>query len=382
MFNRKTTLLATSVLASTLAACGGSDNKSSDKGAGLDNDGVAMNAACVEDASYNCTTIDASSTSEWAYFDLNTNQVVNATDDWDIGVRRTDIIVNQNKTTAMADLQTEKYDGDDAIAENVLNPTSVTEEGDFLAVTAIDGDVIPEGISPAINKNDVYSYQPGVGYVIAADNWHYMVSAEGDSFARFDASDITKDASNPFALGTVTLDFYLEDDSGFSETVSSSWAVDLDTTGMTCYDFDAGTSAECDSDEWDIKADITAAGRASTQAFYINGGESGDGEARVVLQSKSRATSTANPQKEPGLNNGYSADKEASAFNSHSWYVYGRLIGEDSILFPNYRTYVIDTDASSEADAPYKLQIINYYDDVNTSGYMTIRFTELTDTGE
>ena len=91
---------------------------------------------------------------------------------------------------------------------------------------------------------------------------------------------------------------------------------------------------------------------------------------------------TLTPQKEPGLNNGYSADKEASAFNSHSWYVYGRLIGEDSILFPNYRTYVIDTDASSEADAPYKLQIINYYDDVNTSGYMTIRFTELTDTGE
>ncbi len=139
---------------------------------------------------------------------------------------------------------------------------------------------------------------------------------------------------------------------------------------------------DCNGETWDLKADIVSDGQNSAYNIYINGGASGNGSALVAGPTTDDAFTSANPAKEFGIGFAYDADKAGSAFADNSWYAYDVLSEGNHYLWPNFITYVLDTDPASDTDEPFKLQVINYYDTDNTSGFVTIRFTELSNNGE
>ncbi len=195
MFSNKRTLLSTVMASSVLVACG-SDNKSNNNSNNQGNDDVN------KDDSYTTVTIDASSREAYAYLDLDTAAVVSESDDWDIAFKRDGIIVNANKATAIADSQAEKYDGDDVIADAIVNATAETEEGDFLEVTTIEGEFVGSDVVPVITASDLYIYNGIIdpsdhGFSAQSDNYYYLTSGEGDSYAQMNVSSFEK--SSPFA---------------------------------------------------------------------------------------------------------------------------------------------------------------------------------------
>jgi len=78
----------------------------------------------------------------------------------------------------------------------------------------------------------------------------------------------------------------------------------------------------------------------------------------------------------------YQADRSTSVFDEHSWYGYGLGGANDHQLYPNFRTFVIDTNKDDADAAQYSLQLINYYS-LGGSGTPEIRFIKhITSQGE
>ena len=352
--------------------------------------------ACVEspatpetDFSYNTATINASSYTDTVYYDLNTASVVTVNDEWDVSFKRTSISLNQGKLSAIADGQSEKFDNDNApIADAIVNATAATELGDFQETNAIEANYISSDIIAAIQASDLYTYNGSMppyddhGFSAQSNNWYYLTSAEGDSYAQMNVSSFDKSNDMaPYAY-VASIDFYVETVDGFPLTSTHTWTLDFGSSAISCFDFDSGSVVSCDTSTWDVKADIVSAGQNSSYNIYLNGGASGEGSAEIIGPTTSNAYASANPAKTPGLSFAYASDIAGSAFANSAWYAYDVLNESTHYLWPNFITYVVDTDASSDSDEPYKIQILNYYNNQNASGFYTLRFTELTNTGE
>ncbi len=80
--------------------------------------------------------------------------------------------------------------------------------------------------------------------------------------------------------------------------------------------------------------------------------------------------------------NSHNVDKKQNSFEDHVFYAYDPQGLGFHQLIPYFRTYLIDTDAASETDMPYKLQVLSYYNENNVSGYDTIGYAQLYEIGE
>ncbi|WP_131667708.1 HmuY family protein [Psychrobacter pygoscelis] len=187
---------------------------------------------------------------------------------------------------------------------------------------------------------------------------------DGGSSATGGNADTNKDGGTPAQMS-------------FSET--ATWSIDSTTPGTSCYDFDAQSEVSCDSAVWDLKFD----NQARSVNLWSNSGVSGDGKGGVFglmdwSALKKYTNATIDPDSGRDISSHYRMDKSAGVFKDKPWYEYN--LQDRHLLYPNNRVYLVTTDNSdastvSTVNRPvYALQVINYYNDVATSGFPTLRW--------
>lgn len=350
----------------------------------------------------NAVSIDASSYSDYVYYNLVTGEEVSLTaeqaatsSNWHIGFRRSSVILNGgtsgagNVSGAVAASQDDFYTDGDPNDSVFLNASSQGEEEHLTAnydasSLSFSEDSHKASIqgSESIN-NGIYDYgwfnynpaghrDPSIDVFSLNDqNWWLIRSNTGTSYAKFHATAFTYTSGANLNV-TFSFDVQAEGLTQFASTATFNASVPT-TGGAACFDFDADNTVDCASDDWDLKLEIAE----RSFNLWTNGGISGDqnGAAFGPLPDATAAlytSATMAPGSGTDISRHYTADANASVFSENAWYAYN-LEGNHK-LWPNYRTYLIDTDSSDNSASVYKLQIINYYNELDQSGHPTFRY--------
>ena len=367
LLNQPLRLFMISALATGLAACGGSSDSDDDSG---------------NDTAYTTLQINAASYEDWVYVDLDTATVLEldattaaADTSWDIAFRRTEVLLNGGVSGpgsvegAVGDAQDEFYDDEGNADANVFTNADADIEAEALSAVYDPATLtyVADSYDAAIQDWYIYDFEThtisadtSVGYLVRhADSETYSrVYIEQASYESIELLYLTQAAD--------TTQF-----AGDEQTLSASFA---DGQTQLCLDLDTAAEVDCDAD-WDMMYEVDLSARAIN--IWTNGGVYGTGSGaafgaieRTELDDYTSATDVNGYD----ISNHYAADSSSGVFAEDSWYAYN-LTGEHK-LWPNFRTYVIDTDSSDDAAVQYSLQISNYYS-LGDSGSPEIRFVEL-----
>ncbi|OZG75532.1 hypothetical protein BTA51_03075 [Hahella sp. CCB-MM4] len=356
-----------------------------------------------ENEPYSSVIIDASANDTYTYFNLDTGKVVALTDAqaetsnaWHIAFRRLSIKMNGGSSGpghvegALAVSQNDFYTaGGDPNANVFLNATPNSEEEHLLAGVNIGGltfssdaqssaIAIPGTLSGMTLDMGWFTYNMTTHSIsVNTRNAWLLRSNTGNSYARFYASALSY---VPGGNLDVTFEFDVQSAAANSFTSSATFNATVPVSGGTaCFDFDADATVDCETqDSWDLKIEIDGRNWTlwtnSGVSGSGNGGALGDPYAFTELFDDTKYNNATAPIASGGrdITAYYGTDTSAGVFENNTWYAYD-LSGQHKI-WPNYRVYVIDTDANDDAAAKYKLQITNYYSDTGVSGHPNIRF--------
>ena len=316
---------------------------------------------------YWVTTIDASSNTDYAYYDFETRDIVNLTEaeaeasaDWDIAFRRVSIMTNGGLMGAGS------VTGADLVAAGVVDTL------EFTSVSAADVTLLsaPAWLSTSYKRvvNNWLSpttREPS-NYVFA------MKDAEG-KYLKFQIPTVIGGGAPP-TMGQIVLKYVYA-----ATGTDLSAAAEVDTVGPTddtlYYDFSTGTASFNLTDpgnriDWDIRffhyvADLNSGvfgiGQASAIQVYEIPGHSDPSDSTDFEDYSSAETQVQ----------AYFQDEIASVFgNPQSWYGY---VQQGSIIYSRKHIYALKVAAKT-----YKVEIISYYDpDTKSSGTFTIHWAEL-----
>lgn len=348
-------------LTSTLVACGGSS--SGDSGSGPVEEIPAVTQFSV----------DSTSNEDFVYFRLDdlsepvTISEPSTSTDWDIGFRRTGIILNGGASGsgevagALAVAQDTFYDADGNPDANAFLNALPENEGQVAFSQAIDTATltfVEDSNESAIAGYNTpaamgwYNYDMTTHIVSANSDAHWIVrSAAGDSFAIINVTDLS---SVGRVMDSITLGFDIQavGASAFSGSVIEKTFTGL-SQGAVCYDFDADSTGDCSDSDWDLRIDPSF-------EIWLNSGVYGkqNGGSFGALDDMSAYSSGAQVPH-------WSVDSTSGVFSQNLWYAYD-LQGQHK-LWPNYRVYVIKA-----ADSFYKFQVQSYYDESGTSAVLTV----------
>lgn len=373
-----------------LSACSGSGGDS----------GTAQVGSINLDSSASAMIIDASSYQDYAYLNLESGEMLElseaqatASDAWHIAFRRASVKLNGgtsgpgNVSGALTAAQEDFYDAQGEPDSNVFLNATPDQEAEHLApeldISSLD--FISDDYSAAIQGSgnmtgtDIdmgwYRYNFATHQTsLNNENWWLLRSNLGTSYARFRATALAYD---PLTGLDVTFDFDVQANGTDQFATTASFNAHVDAAGgQDCFDFDTNSAVSCDHPAWDIKLEID--GR--NWHLWSNGGVSGSGSGGAFgpFTSTEASAYTAGHISPEGIDISahYSSDASVGIFHENSWYAYN-LQGNHK-LWPNYRTFAIDTDSSDPAAAKFLLQIVNYYSDTGISGHPNIRFIEIT----
>jgi hypothetical protein len=377
--HRQIKLLSFFLSASLLVGCGSSS--STEEVVEADTD---MGETAVQ-------TIDATAYDHYTYFNLDRAEVVALTDDeaqdstdWHIAFKRFDVILNGGNSGAgsvegaVADMQDEFYDAEGAPNKNIfLNADPLIEEESLLATYDLSLLTFEADQAAAAIGNSWYNYDVETHTLSAVDDLSWFIrSGDGDSYAKFYTDSII---ANPDRSLDVSFEFDVqaptsnESDPGMF-TTTATFNATISAGLEVCFDFDTNTNVACTGTAWDLK--LKSEGRSYN--LLTNGGISGEGNgatygpiAKIDADTYTSAT-MASDGSGRDISNYYKADANAGVFTTNTWSEYS--LNGNHKLWPNYRTYVIDTDANDPSSAVYNLQIIGYYDASDESGNPNIRF--------
>lgn len=324
--------------------------------------------------------IDASSYTDYAYYNLTSQQqVANATDDWHIAFKRNAVILNSGSSGAesvlgaIADQQAEYYDGSGNPVASVFNSateagelSSIVDFSDASGLTYIEDSNRPQITGDGSMQNDLmnfgwYLYNRGNHQVSANTDAYWIVrSGVATSYARFRVTGLTQ---NGFVLDNLSVELHVQSvGSAVFDTAATLFTADFTTpaTVSVCYDFDTKSAIACSSAEWDLRFD-------KNLHIWTNGGVYGSA-------SSGAASSLFTFAQLPAYPNGvsvprYFADQSGGIFLDYLFYGYN--IDGRHQLKPNYRVYVVDTGTEK-----HKLQITSYYA-TGASGNYRIRHQKL-----
>lgn len=377
-----------------LAGCGGSDNSidsEDDTGGSLD---------------FQSKVIDAKSYDTATYLNLTTGKTLNLTAkeaqdsaDWHLSFQRDGIQVNSgalgagNLAGAVAEPQDKFYDASGNPNFSLLKAASPdTEEAALLAAYPEPKEWYGGEITNRFGDK-WYEYDVTTHSVVGVSSLGWLVrSAEGDSYARMRVEKLKFDPKPTATDNSFIIKFDVQPAGAEQWTNLGLTFEGALSQKETCFDFDAGIAAgeganagaivDCKtSDLWDVKLVFDVATRSIE--LRTNSGVSGDGDAGVLGEFDwddlaMYGKGTENPSG-ASLTRLYAADA-SGVFSASSWNAYDQAGGH--VLRPNYRVYLIDTDAD-DAEAPvYTVQIISYYGEDGDSGQPIIRWTETSLTTE
>ena len=355
--------------------------------------------AAAEDNEIPTVIVNASSQTDYVYYNLERGEAVTLTEeqaaastDWHVAFRRSTIKLNGgtsgpgNVAAALAAAQDDFYNEDEPVNSVFLNATPASElehledEYDLTAldfisdahVASIQGSGEMIG---ALMDLGWYNYNPTTHALSANTDNHWLLrSAEGSSYGRFHATALTYGRTTGL---DVTFDFDVQA-TGTSQFVgTATFNAHIDAAGGSdCFDFDTDSTVACDTANWDLKLEVV--GRDWN--MWVNGGVSGSGRGVAfgpleADDANAYVSATIEPNSSTNISSHYITDLSAGIFTEHSWYGYN--LQNDHKLWPNYRTYVIDTDTTDATAPKFALQIVNYYSDTGVGGYPNIRFVEV-----
>jgi len=328
---------------------------------------------------------------KYTYFNLATEAVVELTDneaatssDWHIAFKRTNFKLNGGVSGpvgvkgAVADSQDDFYDAEGEPNNSVfLNANAESEQAALdavLDVNSLSSSLKEDSNTPYIKSDGssdawwLYAGPPTHAVSANSDKWWLIKSAEGDSYAKINVTDIVQVSRD------ISLDIFIQGatDSLFSTTAISWTAAIGDAGGSKCFDIDAAIEMDCTTAaaDWDIKVEVTD----RDWNIWTNGGVFGEdsGGAFGSFDTAGAATYVSGSVNPGGdnLSRFYQPDSVGGLFKGNTWYAYN-LEGNNK-LWPNYRVYAIDTGA-----VQYKLQVLSYYDDTGTSGMIKFRYERL-----
>jgi hypothetical protein len=280
-------------------------------------------------------------------------------------------------------MQDEFYDAEGAPNKNIfLNADPLIEEESLLATYDLSLLTFEADQAAAAIGNSWYNYDVETHTLSAVDDLSWFIrSGDGDSYAKFYTYSIV---ANPDRSLDVSFEFDVQaatpkdPETGESElgifTTNATFNATISAGLEVCFDFDTNTNVACTGTTWDLK--LKSEGRSYN--LLTNGGISGEGNgatygpiAKIDADTYTSAT-MASDGSGRDISNYYKADANAGVFTTNTWSEYS--LNGNHKLWPNYRTYVIDTDANDPSSAVYNLQIIGYYDASDESGNPNIRF--------
>lgn len=378
-------LLAATVAALSLTACGGGSSGGGSNAGGGDGPPPA--------AELQSLNVDATNYSEYVHVNLHTGQIVEvaaqaeATPEWHIALRRFNVKLNGgtsgpgNVAGALIGAQDDFYDDGTPIASRFSNATEDSERpvlmADFAEPDASDW--VSDNITTVLSGTSAtdggwYLYNFADGTMLPnPDRGWLLRSGEGNSYARMRMTGLVFDTRSGNGVENFRFEFDVQPAGVGQFTNQATFEGSLPPGGgEVCFDFDANQTADCTGTAWDLK--IGFLGRS----FFLrsNGGVSGDGNGAAFGPFDWSTLSTyVSATMDPGgtpLAGLYTADSSSGIFSEQSWYAYS-LAGQNR-LWPNYRVYLIDTDRNDD-DAPrYALQITGYYNDAGISGHIRLRY--------
>ncbi|MFT2112444.1 HmuY family protein [Marinomonas sp. 2405UD68-3] len=379
-----------------LVACGGGG--SADGGeSSSNNEGDPSTVLSESDQSLSSNIIDASDYVNYAYFNLDTNQVVELTEEeaktdtnWHVGFRRSSIILNGGTSgagqvsAALVTPQDDFYIEGDANNSVFLNATPeaelnhLTSDVDVSALTyqadTFSYAVVGTGTTTGTLMDlGWYNYDVATHSISAnTDNMWLLKSASGDSYARFSTQTLnyteTLDVTFRFDVQAQGSNQFVDNNASFSASIPK-------TGGQACFDFDTNTNVDCRvNEDWDLQLQLEGRDFLLKTNSGPSGGGSGGAFGPFLISEKDTYVSGAMTSTGADISRHYESDSNAGIFLDQSWYAYN-LEGNHK-LWPNYRTYVINTNDADTESTQYKLQITNYYSDTGESGHPNIRFQE------
>ncbi|MGB1090833.1 MAG: HmuY family protein [Oceanobacter sp.] len=363
-----------------LTACGGDDSDSTSNTSESDSD---------SSAEYSSLQINASSYSSWQYVSLTTGEVLDLDDasaasstDWHIAFQRYNVKLNGGDSGpgsvqgAIADAQDEFYPDGEADVNVFTNAVADTEAA-ALSVAYDTSALTFEADANEPAMTGWYSYNYMTHAISADTDVGYLIRhADGSTYSKLFITAVDSSAiSLSYNIQAADTVQFTDTDYGFSATFTDD-ATASDAT-LICLDLDSESAVDCDDSaaDWELMYEYNATTHAVK--IWSNGGVYGSGNAGVfgpidatTLADYSSATSLNGSD----ISSHYESDSSVGIFSSYGWWEYNLAGGHQ--LWPNYRTYLIDTDTSSEEDTPFTLQIIDYYS-LGASGSPEIRFRSL-----
>lgn len=358
-----------------LTACGGSSSSSSDND---DNDQV-------QQADFQSMNVNASDRVTWTYVSLRNAAVVELTDEqaeasdaWDIAMRRTGIRLNGgdsgpgNVAAAVADAQTDFYNDADEPVVSVFTNADADIEAQALSNTYVLADLQFSSDTNAQAITDWFVYNPQNHTISQNTNSWILRHADNQTFSKF-----TFDA---LSLQGLTLS-YVTQAAGTDQFAAAEQelvaAFAPDTTEL-CLDLDTAASVACTQENvWDLRYEVNPAQRVV--ALWTNGGVFGTGNGAVfgpIDAARNAAFTNASTSGNFNFTTHYQQDSSTSLFSEQSWYAYDLL--DEHGIWPNFRTYVIDTDTTNEASEKFTLQVSNY-SSLGATGTPQIRFRAISE---
>ena len=373
--------LSVLVAAMLLASCGSSSDDNDNDASTGDSDG--------SDVSYTSLKINAADYDAWQYVSLATGDVLDLTDveaatstDWQLAFRRTAIKLNGGVSgsgtvqVALADAQEEFYDSEGNADVSVFTNAVADTEAEALTVSY---DATALSFSTDANEpawSDWYVYDATTHQIAANTSVGWLLRhADGSTYSKvfLDVANYTDITVRFTTQAADTVQF-----AGSEQTLSATLATDAT---VLCLDLDAVAEVDCDDagSDWDLRYEIDTAARAVN--IWTNGGVYGAGSGAVfgtIEATELAAYTSATMVDSYDISAHYAADSSSNPFTDNSWYAYN--LNEGHLLWPNFRTYLIDLDSTDDSADYFTLQVADYYS-LGASGSPEIRF-QLMSTGE
>lgn len=390
-YTHRAALAVTTVLA--LAGCGHDDGTSTTS---------SNNTSTTPATTVKSATVDATSTTDYRYFNLATGQVVTLTEAeaatstaWHIAFRRSGIKLNGGTSGsskvagALLVPQSDFYEADGTTPKsNVFLAATAASELEHLTGTLPSaGTLTSDSITTALAGSGAavtgqldmgwYWYNPTTHAITVNDSNGWLLrSAESGSDTSYARVRATALSYNPSTGLDVTFAFDVQPAGTTQFTSSASFNAHVDAAGgETCFDVTSNATVACTTTTWDIKLGV------SGRNWYLrsNGGVSGSGNGAAfgphAWSDLNTYTSATTAPTGASIAGHYVKDSSSGIFAQQAWYAYN-LDGTHK-LHPSYRVYLVASDKDDSTKPRYALQVTSYYNDTGTSGHVSLRWREL-----
>lgn len=368
-------------LSLVLALTGCLDSDDNDSGNNNDDDGGGG-------PGYSEVTLDATDTETWTHLNLVTGETTDADGTWHVAAQRNRLKINGgasgpgNGVGALIQSQDEYYDEEGNPDPSVFLNRTPEDEVDTLLASfeePVTDDWYREVITNAFGS-DWYEYDTATGDMSANDQVGWLVRGhDGETYAALVVTDFVFRTRAGEGVEAIEFDLRVQpaEANSFEQAFSlrEDGGIIPSGGGTICFHFTGGgSSSDCSGDEWDVQL-----GFEDRDVFLrTNSGPSGPGDGALFgPMNRSDLDGYQEATHSPGgssIASHYSADATGGVFVEHPWYAYN-LEGRHQ-LWPNYRVYLIDSDADDDTAPRHALQVINYYNEAGESGHITLRYRE------